>query len=70
MLVHYTVHLYAYKCNKKNNPTVICFNTIHDTNNEHKKTLTETVVDRKEPIKINNVLWNDSVAHLSVGPDD
>lgn len=29
MPVLYTVHLYAYKCNKKKkNPTVFCFNTI------------------------------------------
>lgn len=50
MPVRYTVHLYAYKCNKKI-PTVIYDNTLHDTNNDHKVTLTETVVDRQEVFK-------------------
>lgn len=36
---------------EKKNPTVIYANTIHDTNNDHKVTLTETVVDRQEAFK-------------------
>lgn len=52
MPVCYTIHLYAYKCNKKKKiPTVIYDNTVHDTNNDHKVTLTETVVDRQEAFK-------------------